>query len=130
MDDRMQGFLDRTKAAASAIGTVAGATVRYAGKRSGEAIGTARLSLKTAELERQTQNILRDIGQAVYEAIQTGESREELLDARTEELEHLYAAISGLKDQAAVLRDAKKCPACGTVCAHEDRYCKHCGAVL
>ena len=35
MDDHIQEFLDRTKAAAGTMGAVAGATVRFAGKKTG-----------------------------------------------------------------------------------------------
>ena len=130
MDDRMQEFLDRTRSAAVTMGTVAGAAARLAGKKTGEAVGVAKRNIRVLELERQIQGKLQDIGQAVYESIQTGESRSELLDARMAEVEELYAAIETEKEAADALRNVKKCPACGNTCGHQDRYCKHCGAAL
>lgn len=130
MDDHIQEFLDRTKAAAGTMGAVAGATVRFAGKKTGEAVGVARLNLQVLELERRTRTLLEEIGRAVYEQLETGESRHQVLDGLMEELEELYAAIQARKEEAAVLRDAKKCPACGTTCGRQDRYCRHCGAAL
>ena len=63
MDERMQEFLDRTKAAAATMGTAAQAAC-YAGKKTGEALGAAKLNMKALELERECKGLLRDIGEA------------------------------------------------------------------
>ena len=130
MDERMQEFLDRTKAAAATMRTAAQAAACYAGKKTGEALGAAKLNMKALELERECKGLLRDIGEKVYESLQTGEDHSDFLEERMEELEKRYAQIEHLREQAAALRDVKVCPACEKHCGLQDRYCKHCGAVL
>lgn len=130
MDDRMQELLDRTKAAAATMGNAARVTARYAGQRTGEWIEVTRRKGKIFELESEIKTLLREMGQTVYGTLQTGQSQEVRLDELTQRLDQNYAAVAGLKEEIAILRDAKECPACGTVCARSDRYCKECGAAL
>ena len=130
MAERMQEFLDRTRAAAATMGTAAKAAAHYAGKKTGDAVGAARLNVRALELERECNGLLRDIGEKVYDSLRTGEDHSDFLEERMDELEKRQAQIERLREQAAALRDVKACPACGKHCGLQDQYCKHCGAVL
>ena len=95
-----------------------------------EALGAAKLNMKALELERECKGLLRDIGEKVYESLQTGEDHSDFLEERMEELEKRYAQIGASAGAGCRAVDVKVCPACESTAVYRIDTAKHCGAVL
>ena len=63
MDERLQDLMDRVKGTAGTVGEWAG----YGAQKVNGAISTTKLKLEIADLERQTEGLLRQIGETVYD---------------------------------------------------------------
>ena len=74
--------------------------------------------------------LLRAVGQAVYDTHLGKETDGDALSRLLTQLDEKHAAINELKGRIAVLKNARECPACGTACGQEDKFCKSCGKAL
>ena len=130
MDDRVKELLERVKATAVDLGEAAGTTARSAGKYAGQMVDIAKLNVRIFDLKNEINDLLRQVGQVVYDTHQGKEAAEGGLEALLERLDESTAAIDEVKDRIAVLRNARECPSCGNMCGRDDHFCKECGAQL
>lgn len=130
MDDRVKELLERVKATAVDLGEAAGTTARSAGKYAGQMVDIAKLNVRIFDLKNEINDLLRQVGQVVYDTHQGKEAAEGGLEALLERLDETTAAIDEVKDRIAVLRNARECPSCGNMCGRDDHFCKECGAQL
>ena len=130
MDDKVKDLLERIRGAADVAADAAADTARVAGRKAGQLVDVAKLNVQLFDLNGAFNDILRQLGQVMYDAHlgkdAEGESVADLL-ARADDL----SARSGeLKDRIAALRQTQTCPACGAACGKEDKFCRRCGAAL
>lgn len=130
MDERVKELLDRVRDTASTLGEAAGTTARYAGKAAGQMVDVAKLNMKIFDLKTDINGLLREIGQVVYDTHAGSNPDTAPVDALLEQIDGKNAAVAELKERIGVLRSARQCPACGSVCGREDKYCRECGAAL
>ena len=130
MDERVKELLERVKATAVDLGEAAGTTARSAGKYAGQMVDVAKLNVKIFDLKNDVNNLLREVGQMVYDTHHGKEPSEGGMDELLQQLDEKNAAIDEVKERIAVLRNAKECPSCGNMCGRDDRFCKECGAQL
>ncbi|OUN06803.1 zinc ribbon domain-containing protein [Flavonifractor sp. An92] len=130
MDERVKELLERVKATAVDLGEAAGTTARSAGKYAGQMVDVAKLNVKIFDLKNDVNDLLREVGQMVYDTHHGKEPSEGGMDELLQQLDEKNAAIDEVKERIAVLRNAKECPSCGNMCGRDDRFCKECGAQL
>lgn len=130
MDERVRELLDRVRATAVTVGEAAEATARYAGKCAGQMVDVAKLNMKIFDLRTDINALLRQAGQAVYDAHRGADTDDEALTQLLAQIDGKYAEIDELKERVSVLCAMRECPHCGASCGREDKFCKHCGGVL
>ena len=130
MDERVKDLLDRVRQTAETMGDVAGTTARYAGKCAGTLVDVTKLNLQIFDLNSEISTLLKEAGQAMYEAHLGEDTDDEVLAEILNELDVKNAQVLELKERVTALKCTKACPACGEPCSREDRFCKSCGASL
>ncbi len=130
MDDKVRELLNRVKETASIMSDVAGTTARTAGRYAGQMVDIAKLNMRIFDLNTECSDLLRAVGQMVYDAHLGQSPEDDSLTALLTRLDEAHAGITELKTRIATLRSSHVCPACGALCGREDKYCRDCGAAL
>ena len=105
-------------------------TARAAGKKAGQMVDVAKLNVQLFDLNGEYGEILRQLGQVLYDTHRGREEDGEKISALLERADELNGRIDELKERIAALRQTKACPACGAACGREDSFCRRCGAPL
>ena len=130
MDDKVKGLLDRIRGTAGAAADTAADTARAAGRKAGQMVDVAKLNVQLFDLNGELNDVLRQLGQVMY-SVHRGESRgDESIPDLLARADELNEKIDGTKERMAALRQSRTCPACGAVCAREDKFCRACGHPL
>lgn len=130
MDERVKELLDKVRDTAATVSEAAETTARYAGKYAGQMVDIAKLNMKIFDLKTDIGDLLRGIGQVVYSTHLGKESDQSDVDTMLKSLDEKHAAIEELRERVAVLRSARECPDCGSICGRSDKFCKTCGKEL
>lgn len=130
MDEHVKELLDRVRDTAATVGEAAETTARCAGKYAGQMVDIAKLNMKIFDLKTDIGELLRNIGQVVYDAHLGRESDQNAVESMLKSLDEKHAGVEELKGRIAVLRNARECPGCGATCGRGDKFCKTCGKEL
>lgn len=130
MDDRVRDLIARVRQTAENVGDAASTTARYATRCAGNLVDVTKLNLQIFDLNGDANELFQQAGQMVYSAHLGEETDDGVLEAILSELDVKNAQIQELKERVALLKNSRPCPACGTLCGKEDRFCKSCGAQL
>ena len=130
MDDKVKELLDRIRDTAAEAADAANQTARAAGKRAGQMVDVAKLNVQLFDLNGEFNDILRQMGQVMYDAHRGQREEGDKVSELLERADGLSARISDLKERISALRQSRACPACGAVCGKEDQFCRRCGAGL
>lgn len=130
MDDKVKELLDRIRSTAADAADAAAGTARVAGKRAGQMVDVAKLNVQLFDLNGEFNDILRQMGQVMYDAHRGQREEGDKVSELLERADGLSGRISELKERIAALRQARTCPSCGAVCGKEDQFCRRCGAGL
>ena len=68
MDDKVKELLDRIRDTAAGAADAANQTARAAGKRAGQMVDVAKLNVQLFDLNGEFNDILRQMGQVMYDA--------------------------------------------------------------
>ena len=130
MKEQLQILLNTVCRAAGAAGEIATDTASTLKKRAGELISAARLRSRAADLRRETDAALRQVGEMIY-ATHTGTPTEsEVLLAKLQEIDGLRQQIDRLEREIARLQGGAVCPFCGAATRSGDAFCRECGQKL
>ncbi len=99
-------------------------------QKSGEVAKMTKLKMAIVSAEGKIKDAYTTIGRIVYEAYRDDEGDSDAIESKCKELDELYAELAQLKADYSVVRNMKRCEACGTENAAEATYCSKCGAVL
>ena len=130
MDDKVKELLDRVRDTAVGAAEAANLTARAAGKKSGQMVDVAKLNVQLFDLNGELNEVLRQLGQVMYDTHRGREEDGEKITALLERADDLTGRITELKDRIAALRQSKTCPACGAACGKDDQFCRWCGGSL
>ena len=130
MDERVKELLDRVRDTAVTVGEVAGSTARFAGKCAGQMVDVAKLNMRIFDLKTDINDLLRDVGQLVYDTHRGADTDAGAVEALLGQIDGKHAAIDELKERGAVLKNARACPGCGAACGRDDKFCRACGQAL
>ncbi len=126
MDERLQDLMDRVKGTAGTVGEWAG----YGAQKVNGAISTTKLKLEIADLERQTEGLLRQIGETVYDTHCGQLTDTSHLLGKLSQIDDLKLAIQLRRQELARLQGRTLCPHCGNLSQSGDLFCRECGAPL
>lgn len=131
MDDKVKDLLDKIRGTANFAADAAADTARVAGKRAGQMVDVAKLNVQLFDLNGEFNEILRQLGQVMYD---THLGREEAEGVSVTDLlaqaDSTAAKVAEAKARIADLRQSQTCPGCGAPCGKEDKFCRRCGASL
>ena len=130
MDDKVKELLDRVRDTAVGAADAANQTARAAGKKAGQMVDVAKLNVQLFDLNGELNEVLRQLGQVMYDNHRGREEDGEKITALLERADDLTGRITELKDRIAALRQSKTCPACGAACGKDDQFCRRCGGSL
>jgi len=80
--------------------------------------------------EAKAADIVKDIGQFVYDAYKSGDGNADAIAQKCADLDLLHEEIEHKKDQLARLRNLKRCPECGNANEMAALFCNRCGEKL
>jgi len=80
--------------------------------------------------EGKSSDIIKDIGQLVYDAYKSGDGNADAIAQKCSDLDLLVEAIEQKKDQLAKLRNLKRCTECGNANEMAAMFCNRCGEKL
>ena len=130
MDEKVKELLDRIRDTAIGAADTAADTARVAGRKAGQMVDIAKLNVQLFDLSGAYQDILRQLGQVMYNTHRGQSEDGEALSALLSQADELNEKITELKARIADLRHSRACPACGAACGKDDQFCRRCGGVL
>ena len=130
MDDKVKELLDRIRDTASAAADTAADTARVAGRKAGQMVDVAKLNVQLFDLNGEFNDVLRQLGQVMYDAHRGQPEEGDKVSALLEQADEFSGRISELKERIAALRQSRTCPSCGATCGKDDQFCRRCGAGL
>lgn len=126
----MNELLDGIKEGAAYAGEFAARTAVTAGKKAGELFNTSKYNLVIFDIKNDIVDLLREIGELVYETHKSGKDNAEKIEEKLSEIEAKKARIEEIRGLIDEIKDAKSCKSCGTRCEKSAEYCKKCGNKL
>lgn len=130
MDDKVKDLLDKIRGAADLAADAAADTARVAGRKAGQLVDVAKLNVQLFDLNGEFNDILRQLGQVMYDAHLGQETDGDPVTGLLTRADELSAKITEVKDRIAVLRQTQTCPGCGAPCGKDDKFCRSCGCGL
>ena len=130
MDERVKELLDRIRNTAEVAADAAADTARVAGKKAGQMVDAAKLNVQIFDLNSELNDILRQLGQVMYDTHRGVETNSDDLPQLLGKADELNVRIAELRERVAALRQSRTCAACGAVCGREDQFCRACGEKL
>ena len=130
MDDKVKELMDRIRGTASVAADACADTARVAGRKAGQMVDVAKLNVQLFDLNGEFNDILRQLGQVMYDTHRGQGETEDQVPALLDKADDLNSRIEELKTRIAALRQSKTCPNCGAPCGKEDKFCRRCGTSL
>lgn len=130
MDDKVRALLERVKGTANYAADAAADGARAAGKRAGQMVDVAKLNVQLFDLNGEYNDILRQLGQVMYDTHNGQAADPEHVTALLAQADEKAGRIAELKGRISDLKQAQTCPACGAPCSKSDKFCRACGAQL
>ncbi len=106
--------------------TVAGAT-KTAVDKSNEIVEVTKIKFAIRDMENETEKLLREIGEAVYNSVKSGNDPSEIIEAHCKEIDTKYEEITALREKLRAYKNIKLCSGCGCEVAEDSVFCSKCG---
>ena len=130
MNEKLYELLESVQRTAVQAGNVASDAAYGVGKKANELLAVAKLNIKIMELKGQVKTQMQELGQLLY-ATHTGTPTDsEVLLAKLQEVDALYAQIAELEALMGRQPAPAACPDCGTEFQEGDIFCRECGRKL
>ena len=130
MDEKVKARLERVKGTASYAADAAADSARAAGKKAGQMVDVAKLNVQLFDLNGEYNDILRQLGQVMYETHQGRVPEGGQVTALLNQADEKSLRITELKTRISDLKQAQTCPSCGEPCGKGDKFCRACGKQL
>ena len=115
---------------AKTVGDGAASMANTVAKKSGELVEISKLTLNLAALEESKGDLLKEIGQLVFDQYEAGSEFSEDLKAQCGSVKETNEKINTIKEKIMEIKNINKCQACGTDMKLDDVFCSKCGAKL
>ena len=130
MNEKLYELLDVVQRTAAQAGCVASDAAYCVGKKANELLTVAKLNIKIMELKGNVKTAMQELGQLLY-ATHTGTPTDsEVLLAKLEEVDALYAQIAEYEEQLGKEAVAPACDTCGASVQDGAAFCGECGEKL
>ena len=130
MDDKVKELMDRIRGTASVAADACADTARVAGRKAGQMVDVAKLNVQLFDLNGEFNDILRQLGQVMYNTHKGQTPEEDPLPQLLAQADETAGKIADIKARIADLRQAQTGPGCGAPCGKDDLFCRQCGAKL
>ena len=105
-------------------------TTKTVVQKSGDVAKITKIRMSISGDTAKIQEIIFDIGEAVYEAFESGNINNTLVEEKCEQIQALKLVIEEKRDELARLRNLQRCCACDHENEADAIYCNRCGAKL
>ena len=130
MNEKLYELLNAVQRTAVQAGNVASDAAYGVSKKAGELLAVAKLNIKIMELKGNVKTQMQELGELLY-ATHTGNPTDsEVLLAKLEEVDGLYAQIAELEEQIGKEASAPACGTCGAAVQEDALFCGECGEKL
>lgn len=130
MNEKLYELLDTVQRTAVQAGNVASDAAYGMGKKANELLAVAKLNIKIMELKGNVKTQMQELGQMIY-ATHTGDPTDsDILLAKLQEVDALYAQIAEYEEQIGKEAAPPTCGTCGAVTREGDAFCGECGEKL
>ena len=130
MNEKLYELLESVQRTAVQAGNVASDAAYGVGKKANELLAVAKLNIKIMELKGQVKTQMQELGQLLY-ATHTGNPTDsEVLLAKLQEVDALYAQIAEYEEQIGREAAAPACGTCGAAVQEDAAFCGECGEKL
>lgn len=130
MNESVRELFEKVKQTANQAGQVAGRTFDSAKVKAGELWEITKINGQISNLGLQQGEVLREIGQMVYDAYKDPNTNTDQVDELLEAIDKIKSETAELRRRAMEIKQVRVCSGCGLECALEDRFCKNCGEDL
>lgn len=130
MNEKLFDLFETVQRTAIQAGNVASDAAYGVGKKANELLAVAKLNIKIMELQRAVKQQMQELGELLY-ATHTGNPTDsDVLLAKLEEVDGLYAQIAELEEQIGKEAPAPACNTCGAAVQEDALFCGECGEKL
>ena len=130
MNEKLQELIGKVRETAIQVGETAADAAYGVGQKTVELLGAAKINVKIAALKGDVNTALRETGELIY-ATHTGNPTDsEILLAKLEEVDALYAKIAEYEAQLGKEPAAPTCGTCGAALQEGAAFCGECGEKL
>ena len=130
MNEKLFDLFETVQRTAIQAGNVASDAAYGVGKKANELLAVAKLNIKIMELQRAVKQQMQELGELLY-ATHTGNPTDsDVLLAKLEEVDGLYAQIAELEEQIGKEAPAPACNTCGAAGQEDALFCGECGEKL
>lgn len=102
-------------------------TTKVAIQKSNDVVEVTKLKMASSNLENEINDIMRHIGEVLYEAYKTGSESYGALEEECERIDAKYAQIADLNTRIAAIKNVKTCPNCNKGMDKDAQFCSACG---
>ena len=130
MNEKLYELIEKVRATAIQVGGTAADAAYIAGQKAEELLSVAKANVKIAGLKADVNTALREAGELIY-ATHTGNPTDsEVLLAKLQEVDALYAQIAEYEEQIGREAAAPACGTCGAAVQEDAAFCGECGEKL
>ena len=130
MNEKLYELFETVQRTAVQAGNVASDAAYGVGKKANELLAVAKLNIKIMELQRTVKQQMQELGELLY-ATHTGNPTDsDVLLAKLEEVDGLYAQIAELEEQIGKEAPVPTCDTCGAAVQEDALFCGECGEKL
>lgn len=132
MEDKVKNIVEKAKNTAVVIGRSTAQLFEKAGEKTAEIIDNTKAGVAVYELEKEINELYRQIGKSIYDStkndmpVERFDDMIETVDMKLDEIKQLKKA----EEEKANRQTACPNPECGQPVSKEDNFCPKCGAVL
>ena len=123
-------LLDSIKEGAAYAGEFAARTAVTAGKKAGEVFNTSKYNLVIFDIKNDIIDLLREIGELIYETHKNGKDNTEKIEEKLAEIDAKRERIEEIRDLIDDIKETKTCRECGKRSEKTAEFCKKCGKKL
>lgn len=130
MNEKMAALLESVQRTAVRAGGVAADAAYGAGKKANELLSVAKLKVRIMDRRGEVDRALKEAGEILYATHTGAPTDSEILLAKLEEIDALYAEIAELQARIGKEEAGRTCDTCGAAVGGDAAFCGECGEEL
>ena len=115
---------------AKSVGAEVASMASSVAKKSSELVEISKLTINVATIEDSKKELLKKIGQIVFDQYETGSEFSQELKDECGRIKEADKKIKSIKERIMEIKNVNRCLDCGTNMKLEDKFCSECGTKL